>query len=61
MPWNKKLRIYEGKLDLTTRIHREWFWWVSKLFNKFDVVSFDNLGLEQLNIRRFFNDEVGKF
>jgi hypothetical protein len=27
------------------------------LFNKFDVVSFDNLALEQLKINRFFTDE----
>lgn len=46
-----------GKVDLTTRKHKEWYWWVHKLFSVFDVVSFDNLALQQLNIKRFFNDE----
>jgi hypothetical protein len=32
-----------------------WMWNVRALFDIFDVVSFDNLALEQLNIRRFFN------
>lgn len=45
------------KVNLDTRKHKEWFWWVHKLFSIFDVVSFDNLGLEQLNIKRFFNNE----
>lgn len=43
-----------GHVDLSSRKHREWFWWVHKLFSKFSVVSFDNLGLEQLKINRFF-------
>lgn len=43
-----------GHVDLNSRKHREWFWWVHKLFSKFSVVSFDNLGLEQLKINRFF-------
>jgi len=47
-----------GKVDLTSRNHKEWFWWVHKLFSQFDVVSFDNLGLEQLKIKRFFSDEA---
>jgi hypothetical protein len=45
-----------GKVDLTTRKHREWYWWVHKLFSIFEVVSFDNLALQQLNIKRFFTD-----
>lgn len=43
-----------GKVDLSNKIHKEWFWWVHKLFDKFKVVSFDNLALEQLKIKRFF-------
>lgn len=35
---------------------KTWYWWVSKLFDK-DVCSFDNLALEQLNIKRFFSDD----
>lgn len=46
-----------GKVDLTSKIHKEWYWWVHKLFKIFDVVSFDNLALEQLNIQRFFTKE----
>jgi hypothetical protein len=42
---------------LTTRRHKEWYWWVHKLFTVYDVVSFDNLALEQLNIRRFFSQD----
>lgn len=45
-----------GKVDLTKRTHREWFWWIGKLFSMFEVVSFDNLALEQLRLKRFFND-----
>jgi hypothetical protein len=41
---------------------KEWLWWGSKLFTEFDVISFDNLALEQLRIRRFFTDEQwGRF
>lgn len=46
-----------GNVDLTTRVHKEWYWWVGKLFNIFDVVSFDNLALEQLKLSRYFNNK----
>lgn len=46
----------EGKVDLNSRNHKEWYWWVVKLFNKFEVVSFDNLAVEQLNLKRFFTN-----
>jgi hypothetical protein len=46
-----------GKVDLQSRKHKEWSWWVGKLFDKFKVVSFDNLALQQLDIKRFFNEE----
>lgn len=36
---------------------KEWYWWIAKLFNVYKVVSFDNLSLEQLNVKRFFTDE----
>lgn len=45
-----------GNVNLSSRKHKEWFWWVHKLYNQFDVVSFDNLALSQLNIKRFFLD-----
>jgi hypothetical protein len=53
----KDFGFNEGKVDLTTRSHKEWYWWIGKLFNTFDVTSFDNLVLEQLNIKRFFTNE----
>ncbi len=53
----KDFGFNEGNVDLLRREHREWFWWVAKLFDVFETVSFDNLALEQLNIRRFFTDE----
>lgn len=53
----KDFGFNKGNVDLTTRKHKEWFWWVHKLFSIFDVVSFDNLALEQLRIKRFFTQE----
>lgn len=53
----KNFGFNQGKVDLKTKKHREWFWFISKLFPIFDVVSFDNLALEQMNIKRFFSDE----
>ena len=53
----KDFGFNEGKVDLKSESHKQWFWWVSKLFTEFDTVSFDNLALEQLKVRRFFTDE----
>jgi hypothetical protein len=53
----KDFGFNKGKVDLETIWHKQWFWWVSKLFTEFDVVSFDNLALEQLQIKRFLTDE----
>ena len=36
---------------------KQWYWWVKKLIDSKDVVSFDNLGLEQLNIKRFLTED----
>lgn len=49
-----------GKVDLTSQKHKEWYWGVRELFGIFDVVSFDNLALEQLNIKRFITEEKWK-
>jgi hypothetical protein len=54
----KNFGFNEGKVDLTTKKHKEWLWFISKLFHTFDVTSFDNLGLEQLRVKRFFNNEM---
>ena len=53
----KDFGFNEGNVDLKSKSHKQWHWFVSKLFKEFDTVSFDNLALEQLNIRRFFDDE----
>jgi hypothetical protein len=53
----KDFGFNEGKVDLKSQSHKEWFWWVSKLFTEFDAVSFDNLALEQLRLSRFFTEE----
>lgn len=53
----KDFGFNEGKVDLTTQSHKEWYWWISKLFDEFDIVSFDNLALDQLNIKRFLTDD----
>ncbi len=52
----KDFGFNKGAVDLESRKHREWFWWVGKLFDAFQVVSFDNLALEQLDIKRFFSE-----
>ena len=53
----KDFGFNEGKVNLDSQSHKEWYWWIAKLFTEFDVVSFDNLALEQLNMRRFFDDK----
>jgi len=53
----KDFGFNSGKVDLTTKKHKEWFWFISKLFPLFNIVSFDNLALEQMKIKRFFKDE----
>ena len=53
----KDFGFNEGNVDLERKEHKEWFWWISKLFDVFETVSFDNLALEQLKMRRFFSQE----
>jgi hypothetical protein len=53
----KSFGFNKGNVDLDSNKHRKWYWYVKQLFHEFDVVSFDNLALEQLNIRRFLTDE----
>lgn len=45
-----------GNVDLMSVNHLTWFRNVRKLFDIFDVVSFDNLALEQLKINRFLSE-----
>jgi hypothetical protein len=42
-----------GKVDLTTNIHKEWYHRLPEILSAFEVVSFDNLGIQQLNVKRF--------
>lgn len=51
----KDFGFNKGKVDLSARKHKEWNWWVHKLFSNFSAVSFDNLALQQMNIKRFFS------
>lgn len=53
----KDFGFNEGKVDLNSDCHRKWYWWVRQLFDEFEIVSFDNLALEQLSIKRFLTDE----
>jgi hypothetical protein len=45
-----------GKVKITTEVHRDFYRGVHELFKLFSVVSFDNLALEQLNVKRFILD-----
>lgn len=53
----KDFGFNKGRVNLDTLTHKQWVWWVHKLFSQFQAVSFDNLALEQLRIKRFFSDE----
>lgn len=45
-----------GNVNLESQSHKIWYYRIRELFDIFDVVSFDNLAIEQLNIKRFFTD-----
>ena len=49
----KDFGFNQGKVDLKAFKHVQWYRQLPLLFSKFDVVSFDNLALEQLNVKRF--------
>ena len=51
------VNYFNTNTDDVTKNIKQWIWWVHKLFSTFEVVSFDNLALEQLKINRFFTDE----
>lgn len=53
----KNFGFNENKVDLNSNKHKQWYWYVRKLFDKFEIVSFDNLALEQLNIKRFLSKQ----
>ena len=46
-----------GKVNIDSLNHQQWRWWILKCTELFDVVSFDNLSLQQLKMKRFFKDK----
>lgn len=46
-----------NKVNLESKEHKLWYWRMPILHQKFDIVSYDNLALEQLNLRRLFKEE----
>lgn len=53
----KDFGFNSGKVDLNTKSHQEWKANVMQLTKIFDIVSFDNLGLQQLDIRGKITNE----
>jgi hypothetical protein len=56
----KDFGFNKGKVDLNTPQHKQWKSNVMQLTEIFDIVSFDNLGLQQLEIRGKITDEEYK-
>lgn len=56
----KDFGFNRGKVDLLTPSHKQWKANVMQLTKIFDIVSFDNLGLQQLEIRGKITDEEYK-
>ena len=52
----KDFGFNSGRVNMQSDNHRAWYRGIQKLF-KIATVSFDNLAIEQLNIRRFFRDD----
>lgn len=56
----KDFGFNRGKVNLNTKEHKQWKASVMQLTKIFDIVSFDNLGLQQLEIRCKITDEEYK-
>lgn len=56
----KDFGFNRGKVDLSTKEHQQWKSSIMQLTKIFDIVSFDNLGLQQLEIRGKITDEEYK-
>lgn len=56
----KDFGFNRGKVNLDTPSHKQWKANVMQLTKIFDIVSFDNLGLQQLEIRGKITDEEYK-
>lgn len=53
----KNFGFNAGRVKLTSDLHKDWRKNVGKLFDHFQVVSFDNLALEQLEIQKLFSEQ----
>lgn len=56
----KDFGFNRGKVDLSAKEHQQWKSNIMQLTKIFDIVSFDNLGLQQLEIRGKITDEEYK-
>lgn len=56
----KDFGFNRGKVNLNTEQHKQWKSNIMQLTEIFDIVSFDNLGLQQLEIRGKITDEEYK-
>lgn len=56
----KDFGFNRGKVNLDTQRHKQWKTNIMQLTKIFDIVSFDNLGLQQLEIRGKITDEEYK-
>lgn len=56
----KNFGFNRGKVNLDTPSHKQWKSNIMQLTKIFDIVSFDNLGLQQLEIRGKITDEEYK-
>ena len=56
----KDFGFNRGKVDLNTKRHKQWKANVIQLTKIFDIVSFDNLALQQLDVRDKITDEEYK-
>lgn len=56
----KDFGFNSGKVDLNTPSHKQWKANIMQLTKIFNIVSFDNLGLQQLDIRGKITDEEYK-
>lgn len=52
----KDFGFNKGKVILSSSSHQAWKRLLPKLIKKFDVTSFDNLALEQLDVKRLVDD-----
>lgn len=53
----KDFGFNQYRVDLNSKSHQEWRKRFKDLFTTFDVVSFDNLALEQLPVKEVFSEE----